>query len=171
MRGRRVPALVGVTATVLALTACTHGTRHGSVSGCGNPTATASTRQPKPIGATGAPRVGPFTFHPYPYRRGYPTKMVIHAVARQPRPFVLRGYRCSDALALRFRYDQGAPERPGPFSASALEAQGVEAQTLAPITAGGDHTGYVLPTGTGDWLVVVGQAGATVGTLRLDVES
>jgi hypothetical protein len=129
----------------------------------------ASTSRAIGVDAASAPRVGPLTFHPYPYQRGYPTKMLIHAVVRQSQPLVLRGRRCSDGLALRFRYAQGAPDQQGPFSATGLQALVVEAQTLPPIPAGTDHTGYVLPTSAGNWLIEVTQAGATLGTLRLDV--
>ena len=162
-------AVLAACLTSLAAAGCSHQSAQ-SRSGCEAPTATASTTKPFQVGAAGAPTLGPFSFHPYPYRRGFPVKMIIHAVNPQPQPLVLRGYRCSDGLALRFRYGPGATNQDGPLPPSALEALGVEAQTLQPVGEGGDHTGYVLPTSSGEWLIILTRGGKALGTLRLDVE-
>jgi len=170
VRPASVVVLAGCLLTILGSTGCTSSSGTSAANGCAHPTVTASTKHTIGVGAPGAPRIGPLTFHPYPYTQGYPLKMLIHAVSPQRWPIVLRGYRCSDALALRFRYGGGASDQRGPFSPDALEALGVKAQTLRPLPSGEDHTGYVLPTSPGKWLIVVTQAGASVGALRLDVE-
>ncbi len=167
---RRYPALMHgrVTArgtlvlALLASAACTHGVSHQGASGCDHPNATASTQRTVAVGAAGAPRVGPLTFHPYPYEAGRPTKMVVHAATDQSTSLTLQGYRCGGGPPLRFWYDRGLP--------GSGQLTGVETETLAPLQAGGDHTGYVIPTSTGQWLIVVSQGRTTVGTLLLDVE-
>jgi hypothetical protein len=138
---------------------------------CKSPTATASTNHPVVVGAPDAPAVGPLSFHPYPYENGYPTKMVIEAVMNQARTITLRGYRCSDARTLTFRYGPGALVSPPPLTASRLAAAGVPAQALYPVAAGEGHTGYVLLTSAGRWIIEVSQGHRLLGTVLLDAVS
>lgn len=88
--------------------------------------------------------------------------MVIHAASPQSAPLTLQGYRCDDRRPLSFWYDQGSP--------ASGQLAGVDTATLAPLRVGGDHTGYVMPTTTGRWLILVRQRQTTLGTLLLDVE-
>jgi hypothetical protein len=159
----RFTAGTSLVLALLASAACTHRGRQQGTSGCDHPTATASTRRPVAVGVAGAPKVGPLTFHPYPYEAGRPTKMVIHALSDQSTSLTLRGYRCDGRLPLRFWYDHGLPSSGGKLI-------GVQTATLMPRQAGSDHTGYVMPTSTGRWLIVVSQGQTTLGTLLLDVE-
>lgn len=128
----------------------------------------ASTNQPVAVGAPGAPAVGPLSFHPYPYEDGYPTKMIIAAVVNETGTITLRGYRCADVRILTFRYGPGPLTTPPPLAASQLAAAGVPAQALYPLAAGEGHTGYVLLTSAGRWIIEVSQGRRLYGTLLLD---
>jgi hypothetical protein len=147
-----------------------HAIRATVGSWCKNPTAMASTSDPVAVGAPGAPAVGPLSFHPYPYQNGYPTKMVIAAVVTQTATITLRGYRCSDARVLTFQYGQPLTSPP-PLAAPQLAAAGVAAQALYPLAAGEGHTGYVLLTSAGRWIIEVRQGHRLYGTLLLDAVS
>jgi hypothetical protein len=176
MRGRWMA--LGALAGILGA-GCASSPEHGPgyairaavASWCKNPTAKASTSHPVTVGAPDAPAVGPLSFHPYPYQIGYPTKMVIAAVVNQASTITLRGYRCSDARTLTFVYGQASLNLPPPLTAAQLAASGVPAQALNPIAAGDGHTGYVLLTSAGRWIIEVSQGHRLLGTLLLDAVS
>jgi hypothetical protein len=98
-----VRSLVGIlgVSTLLALTATACG-GHGRVPlACGPVRAVTPTRDPA-IGDGIA--LGPLQLDLYPFRPGYPLKVLIGS-ARPPRtPVTIRGWRCSDGTPLRFWY-------------------------------------------------------------------
>lgn len=140
-----------------------------AVAACAHPGATAGTDRPIGVGASNAPTIGPFTFHPYPYQSGYPTKMIIHAVQGQTRTIVLTGQRCSDRRPLRFWYARNQPLPDPPLTVQQLQSLGDSAAALPPIAADTDHTGYALFTGTGRWEITVQQGGRNLGVLLVTV--
>lgn len=136
---------------------------------CGVATAAIATDRSVPIGSRSAPTAGPYSFHPYPYVPGYPTKVLIHAVRAQRGPISLRGLRCSDGHPLRFWYDRGSlPEQP-PMTAQEMQTAGDAVATLEPIPKGTDHTGYMLFSSPGEWVIRVSAGGSSLGNLAVKV--
>lgn len=74
----------------------------------------------------------------YPFRAGYPTKVLIGAVRRPNEPLSIRGQRCSDGRRLRFFYARNPAGQldiraPGPpYRASVLERAGQAFALLKP---------------------------------------
>jgi len=136
---------------------------------CTHPTATATTGQQIAVGSAKAPTIGQLSFHPYPYQPGFVTKMIIHAVQDQPQTVVLTGQRCSDRRPLRFWYGRNELPPDPPLTEQQLESLGDLTQRLPPTTAGVDHTGYTLFSGTGQWEITLGLGGANVGVLLVTV--
>ena len=141
-------------------------------SACRHPNAIASTNRHFQVGKPGAPTVGPLSFHPYPYRARYPTKMIIHAVQDLTQPVVMRGFRCADARVLRFYYNRDALYLPTPpFTEQQLQENlGDPVANLKPMPAGADDLGYALFSSDGQWLVTLAHGNAIFGVLRIDVE-
>jgi len=134
---------------------------------CAHPTAT--TGQQVGEGSPNAPTIGPLSFHPYPYRPGFVTKMIIHPVQDQPQTIVLTGQRCSDRRPLRFWYGRNELPPDPPLSEEQLQSLGDLAQSLPPTTANADHGGYVLFSGPGQWEITVRQGGTNIGVLLVTV--
>lgn len=143
----------------------------GKTGGCGVATATIATDRSVPVDSLSAPTVGPYSFHPYPYAPGYPTKVLIHAFRAQRGPISLRGFRCSDGRPLRFWYERGSlPEQP-PMTTQEMQSAGDAVATLEPIPKGTDHTGYMLFSSPGEWVIRVSAEGSSLGHLVVNVVS
>ena len=106
----------------------------------------------------------------YPFRAGYPTKVLIGAVRRPNEPLSIRGQRCSDGRRLRFFYARNPAGQlniraPGPpYRASVLERAGQAFALLKPYP--GSHeffTGYFLFPTAGKYRVKL-----YAGTISLD---
>lgn len=138
---------------------------------CRIPTARAATSRRIAVGEAGAPAAGPFSFHTYPYMAGLPTKMIISADRKQQEPVVLRGFNCADRTPLRFWYDKGLlPGDPQlPLTQKRMETIGDLAEHLPPIPANTDHTGYVLFSSVGDWLITLSIRGTPTDSLLITV--
>jgi hypothetical protein len=130
---------------------------------CTHPTATAATYAPAQVGSPAAPRVGPITFHPYPYLGLHPTKVLIHRVGMFQGSLSLTGYNCRDGRVLRFWYRNTAA-LPAPLDRRPNEGDPVAVLRFyrSPVT---DYGGYMLFTEPGRWNIMVSNHGAVLGNL------
>lgn len=139
---------------------------------CRRTTAVASSEHPVAVGAPTAPKVGPLTFHPYPFQAGRPTKMIIHAALAQTVAITLSGFRCSDGRPLRFAYNgQLAVASETPLSSKQFASYGSDREKLPPAPVGTDHTGYVLLSAAGQWLIELRSSTTELGSVLLDVST
>lgn len=138
---------------------------------CRHASASASSNHTVPVDSPGAPTVGPLSFHLYPYQSGQPTKMIIHAVRTQIASITLTGFNCTDGRPLHFAYNGQLAGVTGVQLGSRLVTYGTAAEHLAPIRVGTDHTGYVLFTETGRWLVQLESDTTNLGSILLNVGS
>lgn len=129
-----------------------------------------ATNHPVQVGDPAAPTVGPLSFHPYPYRAGYPTKMIIHTVRNLEQQVTIRGYRCADGLVLRFAYGDTTDLPTPPYTMKQLQSQlGSPLVVQDEIPAGDDHGRYSLFSSAGQWLITVTEGTKLVGDLGVDV--
>ncbi|SRR6266704_3111128 len=128
--------------------------------GCAHPTATAATYRPVRVGSPGAPRVGPVTFHPYPYQRPLPDKVLIHRVSAFPGGSLsLTGYNCRDGRILRFWHCDIAT-LPGPLDRRPGEG---DRTAVLPISRGPITRGRCCspsPAGGTSWCRTAGRSSA-----------
>jgi hypothetical protein len=104
--------------------------------------------------------LGPLQLDLYPFRAGYPDKVLIGAVGRLHRPLTIRGRRCSDGRRLRFFYARNPNGQleiraPGPpYAISVLERSGQAFAYLKPYPGGQNFfTGYFLFPAAGGYRV------------------
>jgi hypothetical protein len=114
--------------------------------------------------------LGPLQLDVYPFRAGYPDKVLIGAVRRLHGPLTIRGQGCSDGRPLRFFYARSLNGQldirgPGPpYAISLLERAGQASAYLKPYSGGQNFfTGYFLFPRAGKYRVKL-YAGAS----RLD---
>lgn len=93
--------------------------------------------------------LGPLQLGIYPFRAGYPTKVLIGVVRRLRGPLTIRGRRCGDGRRLRFSYGNSALDihAPGPpYAISVLEHAGQASAYLKEPQPGARDffTGYFL---------------------------
>jgi hypothetical protein len=94
--------------------------------------------------------LGPLQLDVYPFRPGYPDKVLIGAVGRLHGPLMIRGRRCSDGIQLRFFYARNSGQlnirAPGPpYAISVLERAGQASAYLKPYPGAQNFfTGYFL---------------------------
>jgi hypothetical protein len=95
--------------------------------------------------------LGPLQLDVYPFRAGYPDKVLIGAVGRLHRALTIRGRRCSDGRRLRFFYARNPSGQleiraPGPpYAISVLERAGQPSAYLKPYPGTQNFfTGYFL---------------------------
>jgi hypothetical protein len=102
-----VPRLVGIAAiSTLAALAATGCGGHGRTSlACGHLRPVTPTRDPAMAGGIA---LGPLQLDLYPFRQGYPLKVLIGAARPLRAPLTIRGWRCGDAVPLRFYYVHGS---------------------------------------------------------------
>ncbi len=141
----------------------------GMATKCAHPTAIAATYAPVQVGSPAAPRVGPITFHPYPYQPPDPTKVLIHRAGMFKGSLSLTGYNCRDGRVLRFWY-RNIPALPVPLDRRPNEGDRVAVLRFypSPVT---DYTGYMLFTEAGRWNVVVSKGAALIGNIVITVAS
>jgi len=91
------------------------------------------------------------------YRDGYATKLLIAAKPRsRTRRVVLRGYRCSDRLPLRFWYRSAYPPFSGQVADSLLASTGdlgLQVRLRAMRRQRWQMTGYIMFSSPGMWIV------------------
>jgi len=80
--GLRLPfiaqlAIRAAPTTVATTARTTSATGGADAPSCSRPDGIGSADRPVGVGKPGAPTIGPLSFHPYPYERGFPTKMII----------------------------------------------------------------------------------------------
>jgi hypothetical protein len=131
---------------------------------CSNPTAKASTAVPRQVGSADAPRVGPVTFHPYPFtidpktNEPYPTKVLINPVVEDGEVITLLGESCAGAGPLLFGYHDQIPS---------LATASVSFRMNVPPNEA--FAGYMEFTSAGDWCVDVFSANEFIGNVVITV--
>jgi hypothetical protein len=131
---------------------------------CDAPTATWTPGTASGVGAPGAPRVGPLTFHPA-YSPGLPTRVILTPVSTTSAGFALTGWDCASGTRVRFWYppygdDGGLPEPP-----AAAPSQGELTAAVPPPSSGQGFVGYMLFPEAGRWDIEVWQGNALVGNI------
>jgi len=167
VRSAGFAVIVGVLAVLLTIGNLT---RHQSVSShqvlCAAPTATWTPSTPTYVGAPGAARVGPFTFHPaYFGPPGTPTRVIIHPVTDSAVALTMTGWSCTTGRPFRFWYLPIGSYGELPQPVGRAPNEGALSVTLPVLTAGDDYLGYMLFPGPGRWDVELSNAKALVGNI------
>jgi hypothetical protein len=106
------------------------------------------------------------------YRQGYATKLLIAAKPHaRTRRVVLRGWRCSDRLPLRFWYRNAYPPFSGQVSDSVLASTGDLAQKVRLRDMRRQRwsmTGYLMFSSPGTWIVTAYVGSRAVGAVVFD---
>jgi hypothetical protein len=107
------------------------------------------------------------------YTEGYATKLLIAAKPHaHTRKVVLRGWRCSDRLPLRFWYRSAPPPFSGQVADSVLASTG-DLAVKVPLRDMRRHrwqmTGYHLFSSPGTWVVKAYVGSRTVGAIVFDL--
>jgi hypothetical protein len=106
----------------------------------------------------------------YPYRRGYPTKVVVESHGALANTIVVRGRRCGSGRLLRFWFREGEPFRVVPTSAARLRSTGTLRIAVGPYPADGSGGGgYFNFWAGGKWKIVAYEQGRLVGVAILDL--
>ena len=133
---------------------------------CAVPTASWAPGTPTYVGAPGAPRVGPFTFHPaYFGTLGTPTRVIIHPVTASAVALTMTGWSCSTGRPFRFWYPPYGSSGDLPQPVNRAPDQGAPSVTIPALAAGDDYLGYMLFPGPGRWDVELRNANVLVGNI------
>jgi hypothetical protein len=107
------------------------------------------------------------------YRQGYATKLLIAAKPHERlRRVVLRGWRCSDHLPLRFWYRNAYPPFSGPVPDSVLASTGdlgLKVRLRDMRLQRWQMTGYLLFSSPGTWIVKAYAGSRAVGAIVFDL--
>jgi hypothetical protein len=164
-------ALGAVTAAVVALGCAAWGSAaFAHPAGCGAPTPVVPMTR---SGLTNAHPLGNLLwFAGGSYRQGYATKLLIAAKPHaRTRRVVLRGWRCSDRLPLRFWYRNAYPPFSGQVADSVLASTGDLGQKvrLREMRRGRwQMTGYLMFSSPGTWIVTAYVGSRPVGAVVFD---
>jgi hypothetical protein len=133
---------------------------------CSAPTATWSPGTPTQVGAPGAARVGPFTFHPayFPDRPEF-TRVILHPVTATTTPLTLTGWSCDTGRPFRFWYPPYGVNSELPQPISQAPNEGELTVTVPTLAAGNDFLGYMLFPKAGRWDVELWNGSALVGNI------
>jgi hypothetical protein len=100
----------------------------------------------------------------YPFTVGRPTKTIVMAQRRIPRPVVIRGWSCASGGSLRFWYRDGLPFVRLPTTVAKLRQTGSLRATFGPWRAGAMRGGYFMFWSSGLWKIVAYKDGRKIGT-------
>jgi hypothetical protein len=133
---------------------------------CAAPTARWSPGSPTQVGAPGAARVGPFTFHPaYFADRPEFTRVILHPVTPTTTPLTLTGWSCDTGRPFRFWYPPYEVNGEVPQPVSRAPNEGELTVTVPALAAGDDFLGYMLFPKAGRWDVELWNGSALVGNI------
>ncbi len=118
------------------------------------------------MGAPGAARVGPFTFHPAVTGvPGTPARVIIHPVEASRTVLTMTGWNCRTGRPFRFWYAPYGVDGELPRPVRQAPDEGATAVTIPALAAGDDYLGYMLFPGAGEWDVELRDGTALVGNL------
>jgi hypothetical protein len=169
--GRIGAGIALLAATVAVVLVAGRAARHNPLSDhqviCATPTSTWSPTTPTQVGAPGAAKVGPLTFHPayLPDPSGPPTRVILHSVEDIAPGLTMTGWNCGTGQALRFWYPPYGDDGELPKPVSQAPAQGELTVTVPRLASGNDLIGYMLFPKAGRWDVEVWRGNSLVGNI------
>ena len=107
----------------------------------------------------------------YPYRRGYPTKVIVAPQRAMTEPLIVRGRQCTTGKRLRFWYRDGDPFARLPVSAARLRAKGALSAVFGPWAEGGEPAagGFFNFWAGGRWKITASIGTQTVAAIVVQV--